>query len=252
MKAMTYRAGFLVAALMFGLGVSSIVPVLAQSPPPAEAKKDAAADAQKAPPADAQKEPPAEAKPVAPAPALPTPPQGVPLPVRMDEKTVPPTPAALTGPAPAAPGAGAQGTTPAKGAAKSAGGGAKPVPASPSVPARVRNGVPEPSKPAAAAKAVEAVLSTYATPGDASNMEWLESFTGEVVFVNAAAMRLMVRDDRSRRTKLINFTRETTIQRGDEALKVDSLRLGSRVTVKYEFLDSAARLITLHDTPPTK
>ncbi|MBI1746955.1 MAG: hypothetical protein HYR55_10255 [Acidobacteria bacterium] len=83
-----------------------------------------------------------------------------------------------------------------------------------------------------------------------TNYEWLETASGEVVTVNAAAQRLLIRDERTRRTKLINFNRDTQFKKGEETVTSSLLRIGTLLTIKYDFLDSIARLIILEPNPP--
>lgn len=97
---------------------------------------------------------------------------------------------------------------------------------------------------------VDTLLSTYTVSKTAPDLDWMESLTGEVVSVNAAAQRMLVRDERTHRTKLINFNADTVFKKADERVQPNSLRLGTHLTVKYDFLDSTARLVTVNGNLP--
>jgi hypothetical protein len=81
--------------------------------------------------------------------------------------------------------------------------------------------------------------------GTAVDPEWLETLDGEVVTVNPMTQRVLVRDIKSHRTKLINITPETIFKKGDSEVKISSLKIGARVVIKYDFMESNARLVYL-------
>lgn len=82
--------------------------------------------------------------------------------------------------------------------------------------------------------------------------EWLETFVGQVVSVNPSTQRIIIKSLKNGRTKLINFTKETVIKKGDQQVLLNELKLGKNVMIKYDLLESNARVISLLDENSTK
>ncbi len=79
------------------------------------------------------------------------------------------------------------------------------------------------------------------------DLQWLETFVGEIVSLNPNTRRLIIRSVKNGRTKLISISKETVVERGNNKLTTSELKRGQNVLIKYDFLESNARVISILD-----